>query len=91
MLFPLLFFFIFKACGVVLLLAGFYLLADVPRILLSRLLGAGSERLTELQHPLFYYIAVGLALAGIVAICASLIGWWAACLNTYRFFSFVST
>lgn len=63
---------------------------DEPRVLLSRLVCAGSEQLADLPQPLFYYIALGLVGAGMVAIIASLIGWWATCLNTYCTFSLVS-
>lgn len=71
-----------QACGVTLLLSGFHLSMDTPRVLLSRLLIIGNDKL-DLPEPLFYYIAVGLAVAGVVAIIASMIGWWATCLNTY--------
>lgn len=63
---------------------------DGPRVLLSRLLIIGSEKLADLPQPLFYYIAIGLAVAGIVALIASMIGWWAACLNTYCLLSIVN-
>ena len=62
---------------------------DEPRVLLSRLLIIGNDKL-DLPEPLFYYIAVGLTFAGIVALIASMIGWWAACLNTYCLLSIVS-
>ncbi|XP_059622300.1 tetraspanin-11 [Phlebotomus argentipes] len=75
--------FVFLACGVALLAGGFFLFTDNPRILLSRLLGATSEQLADLPQPLFFYIALGLAGAGFIAICAALIGCWAACSGTY--------
>ncbi|XP_055694107.1 tetraspanin-11 [Lutzomyia longipalpis] len=75
--------FIFLTCGVALLAGGFFLFTDNPRILLSRLLGATSEQLADLPQPLFFYIALGLAGAGFIAICAALIGCWAACSGTY--------
>ncbi|XP_058458271.1 CD151 antigen-like isoform X3 [Malaya genurostris] len=60
---------------------------DAPRILLSRLLISSSEQhrtaLSELEQPLFYYVALGLTTAGLVAITASLLGCWATCMNTY--------
>lgn len=62
---------------------------DEPRILLSRLLLIGNDKL-DLPEPLFYYIAIGLTVAGIVALIASMIGWWAACLNTYCLLSIVN-
>lgn len=80
----------FQGCGVILLISGFYLFNDAPRVLLSRLLGAGSEKLNALPQPLFFYIALGLISAGLIAIFASIIGWWATCLNTYCILSFVS-
>lgn len=82
--------FISQICGLSLLLSGFYLYTDVNRILLSRLVGASSDKLVNLPHPFFYYIALGLAAAGLVAIFASIIGWWATCLNTYCILSIVS-
>lgn len=79
-----------QACGVMLLSAGFYLFTDPPRILMSRLLCAGSQQLSDLPQPLFYYVALGLAGAGAVALLASMIGWWVVCLNTYFMLSLVS-
>ncbi|KAG4066566.1 hypothetical protein HA402_007202 [Bradysia odoriphaga] len=55
---------------------------DKQRVLLSRLLLIGNDNL-DLPEPLFYYIAMGLTIGGVTALIASLIGWWAACLNTY--------
>ncbi|GAB0090175.1 Tetraspanin [Sergentomyia squamirostris] len=75
--------FIFLMCGVSLLAGGFFLFTDNPRILLSRLLGATSDQLSDLPQPLFFYIALGLAGAGFIAICSALIGCWAACSGTY--------
>lgn len=71
----------FSACGIGLLMAGFYLFADTQRILMSRLLCAGSEQLNELPQPLFYYVALALAGGGAVAVVAAMVGWWAVCLN----------
>lgn len=82
---------LFQICGLSLLLSGFYLYTDSNRVLLSRLVGANSDKLINLPHPFFYYIALGLAGAGLVAIFASIIGWWAICLNTYCLLSIVST
>lgn len=79
-----------KACGLALLFAGFTLFTDSERILLSRLVGASSETLLNLAHPFFYYVAIGLAIAGLCAIFASFIGWWATCLNSYCMLSIVS-
>ncbi|XP_053670444.1 CD151 antigen [Anopheles nili] len=78
---------IFMLCGVTLLSTGFCLFTDAPRILLSRLLISSSDQhrtpLSELEQPLFYYVAFGLTSAGLVAIIASLLGCWATCMNTY--------
>lgn len=79
----------FQFCGVVLLFAGFVLFTDPNRILLSRLIGASSETLSSLSQPFFYYIALGLAVAGLIAIFASFVGWWATCLNNYCVLSIV--
>ncbi|XP_052861344.1 CD151 antigen [Anopheles cruzii] len=79
--------FIFMLCGITLLSTGFYLFTDSPRILLSRLLISATDQhrtpLSELEQPLFYYVAFGLTTAGLVAIIASLLGCWATCMNTY--------
>lgn len=73
----------------VLLLAGFSLFTDSNRILISRLVGASSEALLNLSHPFFYYIALGLAATGLIAIFVSIIGWWAICLKSYCVLSIV--
>lgn len=70
-----------KISGSTLLLAGFTLFSDSNRILLSRVIGANSETLSSLQNPFFYYVALGLAAAGLIFFFASLIGWWALCLG----------
>lgn len=75
-------------CGTILIVSGFYLFSDTKRILLSRLLAATSEHLNDLPEPLFYYISVGLAVAGLIAILAAMMGFWASCLNTYCCLSF---
>ncbi|XP_065367530.1 uncharacterized protein Tsp68C [Calliphora vicina] len=80
--------FLFLICGTILLLSGFYLFSDTKRILLSRLLAATSEQLNDLPQPLFYYISVGLAVAGLIAVLAAMMGFWASCLNTYCCLSF---
>lgn len=72
-----------------LLVAGFYLFTDPPRILMSRMLCAGSEQMADLPQPLFYYVALGLGIAGSIALFASMIGWWVVCLNTYCMLSLV--
>ncbi|XP_034478740.1 uncharacterized protein LOC117784981 [Drosophila innubila] len=74
-------------CGMLLIVAGCYLFTDNKRILLSRLLAAPSEQLNSLPQPLLYYISLGLAIAGFVAVLASMLGFWASCLHTYCFLS----
>lgn len=78
-----------QACGVILLAYGIALYTDTNRILLSRLIGASSDKLSHLPHPFFYYIALGLAVAGLIAILSSFIGWWATCLNNHCILSIV--
>uniref|UniRef100_A0A1A9Z0H7 Tetraspanin n=1 Tax=Glossina pallidipes TaxID=7398 RepID=A0A1A9Z0H7_GLOPL len=75
-------------CGTSLIVSGFYLFSDSKRILLSRLLAATSDHLNDLPQPLFYYISIGLAVAGLMAILAAMSGFWAACLSTYCCLSF---
>ncbi|XP_002138589.2 tetraspanin-8 [Drosophila pseudoobscura] len=79
--------FLFLLCGILLILSGCYLFTDNKRILLSRLIAAPSDRLNALPQPLLYYIALGLAIAGFVAVLASVVGFWASCLHTYCFLS----
>lgn len=81
------------ACGVGLLYAGFKLLTDSKRVLLSRLLCASSagDQLNELPHPFFYYVALVLTGAGAAIVLASLVGWWAVCLNTVCMLTLVSS
>ncbi|XP_053966319.1 tetraspanin-11 [Anastrepha ludens] len=74
---------LFLLCGMTLIVSGFYLFTDSKRILLSRLLAATSEKLNNLPQPLFYYISVGLTVAGLVAVLAAITGFWASCLHTY--------
>lgn len=78
-----------QACGVALIVAGFSLYTDKSRILLSRLVAASSDKLTHLAQPFFYYIALVVAAAGMIAILASFVGWWAVCLHNYFILSIV--
>ncbi|XP_055838953.1 uncharacterized protein LOC129906975 isoform X2 [Episyrphus balteatus] len=75
-------------CGGFLIFGGFYIFTDTKRILLSRLLTSTSDQFNSLPQPLFYYISFGLAAAGTIAVLASIIGFWASCLNTYWFLGF---
>ncbi|XP_039957207.1 uncharacterized protein LOC120772576 isoform X2 [Bactrocera tryoni] len=70
-------------CGVVLIVFGFFLFNDSKRILLSRLLVTTSEKLNSLPQPLFYYMSVGVPVAGCVAVLVSMVGFWASSLDTY--------
>ncbi|KAH8354074.1 hypothetical protein KR084_004737 [Drosophila pseudotakahashii] len=76
---------LFLICGLLLIVSGLYILSDNKRILLSRLLAASSDRLSSLPQPLLFYIALGVAIAGFVAILAAVVGFWASCLHTYCF------
>ncbi|XP_034666606.1 tetraspanin-8 [Drosophila subobscura] len=79
--------FLFLLCGILLIVSGCYLFTDNKRILLSRLLAAPNDRLNALPQPLLYYIALGLAIAGFIAVLTSVVGFWASCLHTYCFLS----
>ncbi|XP_055918936.1 uncharacterized protein LOC129950980 isoform X2 [Eupeodes corollae] len=72
-------------CGGFLIFGGFYMFSDTKQILLSRLLVSTNEQLNSLSQPLFYYVAFGIAVAGTIAILASIMGFWASILNTYCF------
>ncbi|XP_031632085.1 uncharacterized protein LOC116346280 [Contarinia nasturtii] len=63
-------------CGFVLLITGCSLFTDSKRILISLLIGANNEVLSNLPHPFFYYLALLIAAVGLVVIFVSLIGWW---------------
>ncbi|XP_045763824.1 tetraspanin-17 [Maniola jurtina] len=71
---------IFFACGFVKVVCGFLLLCDTRRILLSRLLAMPEEGLEE---PPFYYVALGLLIAGITVCAVAAIGVWATYLPGY--------
>ncbi|KAI8041841.1 CD82 antigen [Drosophila gunungcola] len=79
--------FLFLICGLLMIVSGLYLFSDNKRILLSRLLAASSDRLSSLPQPLLFYISLGVAIAGFVAILAAVVGFWASCLHTYCFLS----
>ncbi|XP_020816011.1 uncharacterized protein LOC110190045 [Drosophila serrata] len=74
---------LFLICGLLLILSGCYLYSDNKRVLLSRMLAASSDRLSSLSHPLLHYVALGVAIAGFVAVLAAVVGFWASCLHTY--------
>ncbi|GLV31995.1 Tetraspanin 68C [Carabus blaptoides fortunei] len=76
--------FLLLACGSVLVTAGFLLLCDSDRVLLSRLLVPGPASLTDdLPQPLFYYFALGVIALGLVLCLAGVMGCWAACIDSY--------
>lgn len=58
---------------------GAVLLTDVPRVLLSRLLGSNHMP----THPLFYYMALGLMGTGLLVCATGVLGFWAACLHSH--------
>ncbi|PSN31531.1 hypothetical protein C0J52_21281 [Blattella germanica] len=66
--------------GLALVVLGAMLLTDVPRVLLSRLLG--SSHIMP-SHPLFYYIALGLMGTGLFVCATGILGFWAACLHSH--------
>lgn len=56
-----------KACGLALLFAGLVLFTDSNRILISRVIGTSSQ-LSSLEHPIFYYVALGKCCSRFVAV-----------------------
>lgn len=73
-------------CGLVLLILGFFLLCDSPRILLSRLLTSASN---ELPQPPFYYAALAIVGAGLFMTTSGAIGCWATYSRGYCILTFV--
>lgn len=57
------------------------ILLDPERILLSRLLASGPLSTTD--HPLLYYVALGIALLGVTLSGAGILGCWASCVHSY--------
>ena len=72
--------------GLALVVLGAVLLTDVPRVLLSRLLGSNHMS----SHPLFYYIALGLMGMGLVVCAICVLGFWAVCLHSHCLLALVS-
>lgn len=76
------------------LAGGFYLFTDSKRLLLSKLLiiapisEDNESPFNSLPHPFFYYIAFILTVSGFVIISLSMLGCWAAYMNTYCFLTF---
>ncbi|KAL1490759.1 hypothetical protein ABEB36_013404 [Hypothenemus hampei] len=73
--------FFLLACGFTLVTGGMLILFDTERILLSKLLTAGP--FSELAQPYLYYVAIGLALLGLILAAAGILGCWASCLHNY--------
>ncbi|XP_030763836.1 tetraspanin-11 [Sitophilus oryzae] len=73
--------FLLLGCGFTLVTGGMLVLFDSDRILLSKLLVAGP--LSDLPHPMLYYVAIGLALLGLSLATAGILGCWASCLHNY--------
>lgn len=78
------------ACACALLVAGGLLYLDHPKLLISKLLGITNESLAGLEHPLFFYVAVGLAGAGLIGLFAAILGCWANCWTNYYTLTLVS-
>jgi hypothetical protein len=78
--------FVLQLSGLALVVLGAVLLSDVPRILLSRLLGSNHMSL----QPLFYYIALGLMGVGLVVCATCVLGFWAVCLQSHCLLALVS-
>ncbi|XP_052737965.1 tetraspanin-17 [Bicyclus anynana] len=76
---------IFFACGFVKVVCGFLLLCDTRRILLSRLLAMPEDGLEE---PPFYYVALGLLVAGVTVCTVAAIGVWATYIPGYIILTF---
>lgn len=77
-------FLIFKFCGIVVLMTGFYLFTDNKRLLLSSLLIVSPDEtnpLKNLKHPLFLYVAFSLTILGMIIISISFIGCCISLLN----------
>lgn len=80
---------VYQASAVVLIIAGIGLFTDRNRVLLSRLVTANSEKLSNLPQPLFFYVALGLGAAGLITFLASFVGWWTICATNYWTLSLV--
>jgi hypothetical protein len=70
---------VLQLSGLALVVLGAVLLTDVPRVLLSRLLGSNHMS----SQPLFYYIALGLMGMGLAVCATCVLGFWAVCLDTH--------
>ncbi|KAJ8919136.1 hypothetical protein NQ315_012121, partial [Exocentrus adspersus] len=70
------------ACGFTLVIGGMLVLFDSDRVLLSKLISTG-QLLTNMPHPLLYYIALGLSLLGLILAATGILGCWASCMHNY--------
>jgi len=77
---------VLQLSGLALVVFGAVLLTDVPRVLLSRLLGSNHMS----SQPLFYYIALGLMSMGLVVCAICVLGFWAVCLHSHCLLALVS-
>jgi len=77
---------VLQLSGLALVVLGAVLLTDVPRVLLSRLLGSYHMS----SQPLFYYIALGLMGMGLVVCAICVLGFWAVCLHSHCLLALVS-
>ncbi|XP_034946633.1 CD82 antigen-like [Chelonus insularis] len=67
---------LFTISGFVLMSLGVILLIDSDRILMSRLLGPDES---QLNQPLFYYLAFGFVGLGFIIVITGLFGCWLSC------------
>ncbi|KAJ8971578.1 hypothetical protein NQ314_000635, partial [Rhamnusium bicolor] len=79
----------FQACGFSLVIGGMLVLFDSERVLLSKLISTG--QLSNLPHPLLYYIALGLSLVGLILAATGILGCWASCMHNYYMLTFCAT
>jgi len=77
---------VLQLSGLALVVLGAVLLTDIPRVLLSRLLGSNHMP----SHPLFYYVALGLMGTGLLVCATGVLGFWAACLHSHCLLALVS-
>ncbi|XP_044729409.1 tetraspanin-36 [Chrysoperla carnea] len=71
-----------QLCGISLIISGFLILCDWPKVLLSRLILpiVGSQNLPQ---PPLYYAALVLLGTGLIICSAAVLGCWSACIFNY--------
>lgn len=82
---------VLQACGVVVLMTGFFLFTDNKRLLLSSLLIVALEESNpwrDPKYPLFLYVAFALTILGMVIVTITFLGYWTAMLNNYCLLTF---